>query len=495
MLPRIRRLPDSMTRSHGFRPCAEGLEDRLLLYGTLGSQWVHGSRITYSFAPDGTDVGGISSTWYQKMSSLGISEQVWKTEFRKAAATWQAVTGINLVEVPDDGSRYSVAGNQQNDHRFGDIRIAGIPQSLSILSSTFSPPPFNGGTLAGDIVMNTAVNWSVSTGYDLLSVAIHEFGHSLGMDHSTIYSTAMYAYYTGMKQSLAPDDVAGIRSIYGEREVDPFDKWYSNQYSTTATNITGYINAAAQIRLAGLDITTSSDADWYYVAAPATTSGTMLVAAQSSYLSSLSPRVAVYSSSMQLLGFADAPYSYGSIPYVNISGVTPGNGYYVRVQAANGGPSGNGSYALLINFGSQPIALVAPPNTTVPEQPNMGGGSARLTDALTGQIDTSGLSGISLAGARSKRPGDDSQEAIVRIGDLLGFGSILDVDAKFRNHPGKGSGDRGPRFADRMPGMVDPGMFVVLTGAEIDHGVTVPSDRSRAASRAIDRVLETWGSA
>ena len=85
---RTRRSQVAGARTQPLLPVAEALEDRMLLYATLGGNWVHGARITYSFAPDGTNVGGIPSAWYQRMNALGISEQAWKTEFREAAAYW-----------------------------------------------------------------------------------------------------------------------------------------------------------------------------------------------------------------------------------------------------------------------------------------------------------------------------------------------------------------------------------------------------------------------
>src|SRR5262249_5325920 len=139
------------TRSRALKPVAEGLEDRMLLYATLGGQWAYGSRITYSFAPDGTSVGGTPSAWYQAIANRGISVATWQAAFQKAAAVWSAVANINLVLVPDNGAPYSVSGNQQGDSRFGDIRIAGIDQGKSVLGMAFLPPAFNGGTLAGDI--------------------------------------------------------------------------------------------------------------------------------------------------------------------------------------------------------------------------------------------------------------------------------------------------------------------------------------------------------
>lgn len=54
--------------------------------------------------------------------------------------------------------------------------------------------------------------------HDLLQVMVHEFGHSLGIRHSTAPGSAMAAYYSGYNSGfkLAPDDIAAIRMIYGK---------------------------------------------------------------------------------------------------------------------------------------------------------------------------------------------------------------------------------------------------------------------------------------
>ena len=79
-----------------FGPCLEGLEDRLLLYSTLGGHFVYGSRITYSFMPDGTSVGGTPSALYQTLNAK-FSTATWQLQFQKAAAVWQAYANVNLV--------------------------------------------------------------------------------------------------------------------------------------------------------------------------------------------------------------------------------------------------------------------------------------------------------------------------------------------------------------------------------------------------------------
>ncbi|RLJ76961.1 M10 family metallopeptidase domain-containing protein [Pedobacter alluvionis] len=64
-------------------------------------------------------------------------------------------------------------------------------------------------------------NWSLSPlfGIDLMSVAIHEIGHTLGLDHSNESCATMNAFYSGTKRNLAQDDLNGIRAIYGIKAI------------------------------------------------------------------------------------------------------------------------------------------------------------------------------------------------------------------------------------------------------------------------------------
>ncbi len=367
------------------RPEVEGLEERMLLYSTFGGEWAFGERITYSFAPDNTDVGGVSSALFSELQSQGISESVWKDELRQAAALWQSVADINVVEVSDSGHAIGISGNQQNDSRFGDVRFTSIPAAAGTLGYAYLPPPFNGGTRAGDIVLNSNVSWNVNATYDLQTVGIHEFGHSLGLDHSTQSSAVMYGTYNGIKQTLTSDDIAGIRSIYGTRPEDWLDQYQSNDTVWSAINVSSLMSND-KVTLADLDITSNADSDWFYVQAPSTASGTMTITMQSSELSSLSPRFQVYNSALQLAGWTYVPnpsQAFGGTISLTFSGVGPGTGVYIKAMGWNGsssGVNGIGSYALQADFSGAgaPASIVSPPNTTVAEQPDQGGGTSNL---------------------------------------------------------------------------------------------------------------------
>jgi len=57
----------------------------------------------------------------------------------------------------------------------------------------------------------------ISTGIDLVNVAVHELGHSLGLGHSNVKEAIMAPFYTGYKPNLKlhADDIEGIQYIYG----------------------------------------------------------------------------------------------------------------------------------------------------------------------------------------------------------------------------------------------------------------------------------------
>jgi hypothetical protein len=379
-LLKLNRSARSKTPDRAVRPDLEGLEDRLLLYAALGDQWTYSSRITYSLMPDGTSVGGVPSALFQTLNAK-FATATWENQIEQAAALWEGATNANLALVSDGGEPEGTSGNQQDDPRFGDIRIGAIPLPSGILAETFLPPAANGGTDAGDIFLNSTVNWQIGSSYDLQTVVAHEFGHALGLGESSVSTAVMYATYNGIKQALASDDIAGIQSIYGTRKFDFLNNGgYRNNTYHNADTINAFISSYGQLAMSGLDITTVGDSEWYYINAPSTTSGTMTVTVQSSNLSSLSPEFQVYNSSLALVGQQGTAGSLAATISLSTS-ATVGQGFYIRVLSA-GGPGPIGGYGLLVDFINQPEAPIAPPNTVVSQQPDESGGTLNNSEVV-----------------------------------------------------------------------------------------------------------------
>src|SRR5262249_51648636 len=144
------------------------------------------------------------------------STATWQAEILKAAQRYAQAANLNLTVVADNGTASGQGSYQQGDPGMGDIRIGGYELgNSSYLGMAYMPPPINNSSLGGDFVFNTAQTFNINTTYDLQSVAVHEMGHALGLDHSSDSTAVMYATYNGTKRSLSSDDISGIQAIYG----------------------------------------------------------------------------------------------------------------------------------------------------------------------------------------------------------------------------------------------------------------------------------------
>src|SRR5262249_48637467 len=146
------------------------------------------------------------------------STSVWENQILKAAQVWAQQANLNFTVVADSGVPIGSGNYEQGDLTTGDIRIGGYNFGTSTLAPAHMPPSANTYSIAGDIAFNTGQAFNVNATYDLFTVATHEFGHALGLGHSSVSTAAMYSTYTTQKNSLTSDDVAGIQAIYGARQ-------------------------------------------------------------------------------------------------------------------------------------------------------------------------------------------------------------------------------------------------------------------------------------
>jgi hypothetical protein len=136
----------------------------------------------------------------------------------QALALWSARTTLCFTQVPIGTPPDIIIRFVPGDH--GD----GFPfdGASGVLAHAFFPPipPAAPTAIQGDAHYDEAESWSITIPppggtFDLVTVAGHEFGHSLGLGHSTVPGAIMAPFYGGPHRWLHSDDVAGIQTIYG----------------------------------------------------------------------------------------------------------------------------------------------------------------------------------------------------------------------------------------------------------------------------------------
>ena len=86
-----------------------------------------------------------------------------------------------------------------------------------MLAHAFYP----GEGIGGDAHFDDEETWLIdkedSHGTNLMGAAVHEFGHSLGLGHSSVQDSIMFPWYQSWEpnQELPEDDRMGIQEIYG----------------------------------------------------------------------------------------------------------------------------------------------------------------------------------------------------------------------------------------------------------------------------------------
>jgi hypothetical protein len=198
-------------------------------FTTTGLLWPD-QAITVSIVPDGTVmIGGNKSTLQADWTALFGEE--WKNQFQRVLRAWQGSAGkLAFTMVNDNGAPYGSPRGPyptfQHSQFFGDIRLGGYKSTSYYLGLTY--PPYLWSSIGGSMNINTERVNHIGSNYDLFSLMLHEFGHALGLGESYNQPAVMYPTLSRVYTGLFADDLAGIRTIYGQpgaalaREVQPW---------------------------------------------------------------------------------------------------------------------------------------------------------------------------------------------------------------------------------------------------------------------------------
>ena len=129
---------------------------------------------------------------------------------RRAFALWAQQTALTFTEVTDNNADI-VIGWAAGDHGDGDP----FDGPGDILAHASFPNPYDNSQVF--LHFDDDERWvdSETRNVDLLTVAAHEIGHTLGLAHSNDPDALMFPSYSGPRRFLGDDDIAGVQSLYG----------------------------------------------------------------------------------------------------------------------------------------------------------------------------------------------------------------------------------------------------------------------------------------
>lgn len=139
---------------------------------------------------------------------------------RAAFRTWQALAALTFTEVgltsnPDIRAGWRSAIDPDFNMVGGTIAHADFPPGCGVVTNTLPKP------VHFDDSEHTWSVGAVANAFDVETVALHEIGHIVGLQHSPVAGAVMRPTINSnfTRRALSADDVAGFDALYPTRSV------------------------------------------------------------------------------------------------------------------------------------------------------------------------------------------------------------------------------------------------------------------------------------
>lgn len=179
----------------------------------------------------------------------------WNASTADALALWnQYLDTVSFVQGPGSGP---AADDGSNSVFFSDT-IYADPFPTGVLAVTLNYSHTAGAFTETDVIFNNSIKWNSYRGpiqgsgatatWDLHRVALHEFGHVLGLahpdEHGQVVTAIMNSTISNLDQ-LTADDIAGARFLYGARITSSLSEINASAGDSFAYQITANNNPSS----------------------------------------------------------------------------------------------------------------------------------------------------------------------------------------------------------------------------------------------------------
>ena len=188
-------------------------------------------RLLASVGWDGAGQGSAELTYFIGDAPAEVGQETFENVIEQALEVWSEVVDVTFTQTEFAGQRDSL-----------DITFQQLDGAGGTLAQAYFPDDVNRARIAGDIQFDSSERWEVgndlgSRATDLLFVAVHEIGHSLGLEHSDVNGSVLEATVSPNQffTSLDDDDRDAALALYAPAVVtiDPVDP-----VDTTDTEVT-----------------------------------------------------------------------------------------------------------------------------------------------------------------------------------------------------------------------------------------------------------------